>query len=321
MKILDIPQSGKRGLYVSYRSPFGLCSRILVCPANTQTPARQRMRGSFGRFAKSWSRTLTQAQREAWNLAGPKVLSKKRLGQSGGLSGQQFYQGINSARSCIGKPPFLLPPDPVVFPPNVVGQLTITNGEDGVRLWVEVSGPVTEDIMVFGQAPCSQGRSKRRNVSYLGLVRAAAAGLVEITALYVARYGEPAPGQRVFIVTRQQINGWEDENRQTFADVPDRPKPSESAVPPRPEVQQAVATQPEPVQQAPSAGALTIIPLMHKGCTPRAQGTGTPPPPECAQGARQGSPGEEAPLGTAEARRAADAEAGLEPRSGPDGGE
>ena len=98
----------------------------------------------------------------------------------------------------------LTPPAPVVFGLNPVGQLVITNGEGGVRLLLNITAPVAEDIMVFGQAPCSSGRRKRRNVSYLGLLPAPQAGLSDITDLYVARYGEPAVGQRVFIVTRQQ---------------------------------------------------------------------------------------------------------------------
>jgi hypothetical protein len=46
----------------------------------------------------------------------------------------------------------------VVFAPNPVGQLVITNDDNGVRLLLPISGPVAEDIMVFGQAPCSSGR-------------------------------------------------------------------------------------------------------------------------------------------------------------------
>ena len=102
----------------------------------------------------------------------------------------------------------LTPPARVVFGPNPVGQLVITNGEGGIRLLLNVSGPAAEGIMVFGQAPCNSGRRKRRNVCYLSLLPAPQAGLSDITALYVSRYGEPAVGQRVFIVTRQQKDGW-----------------------------------------------------------------------------------------------------------------
>jgi len=41
MKILDIQQSGKRGLTVSMASPFGQVSRTLAIPANPRTASQQ----------------------------------------------------------------------------------------------------------------------------------------------------------------------------------------------------------------------------------------------------------------------------------------
>src|SRR5664279_5521434 len=223
MKVLSIPSSGKRGNIVAFQSRYGLCHRALVSPRNARTPAREHMRGAFGQFARAWSRVLTQAQRDAWNVAAPNVQSKKRL-SSGPLTGQQLFQGLNSARACIGRSGLLLvPPAPVVFGPNPVAQLTIRNDEDGVRLLLSVVGPVTEDIMVFGQAPCSAGRSKRRNVAYLGLLPTPQDGMSDITELYVARYGEPRAGEKVFIVTCQQQDGWEGDDYETNEIVPEKP--------------------------------------------------------------------------------------------------
>jgi hypothetical protein len=197
---------------------------------------------------------LTQAQRDAWDAAGPKVQSAKRLGSSGPLTGQQHFQGINSARARLGLDMLLMPPAPVAFGPNPVGQLAITNGEGGVRLLLNISTPPAEDIMVFGQAPCNSGRRKRRNVSYLGLLPAPQAGLSDITDLYIARYGEPAAGQRVFIVTRQQKDGWEGFDQETHEIVPDKPAD----------------------QQATAAEALPSQPKMYKGGTRDAQGVMAP---------------------------------------------
>ncbi len=253
MKTLDIPKSGKCGNIVAYQTKFGSCQRTLVIPANPTSPARQHMRGAFGSLARAWSTPLTQSQRDAWNVAAQKVPSAERLGQSGPLSGQQHFQGINSARARIGREMLLNPPEPVVFGPNPVGPLTITNGEDGVRLWLNVSGPLAEDIMVFGQAPCSAGRSKRRNVSYMGLLSVPQAGICEITELYIARYGEPRAGQKVFIVTVQQKDGWEGCELETSEIVPE--KPAE--------------------QQASGTEVLTLQSHMHKGCTRDAQGSGS----------------------------------------------
>ena len=267
MKVLDIPSSGKRGTIVAYLSPFGLCHRALIVPANTQTPARQHMRRAFGNFARAWSRVLTQTQRDRWNAAGPKVRSAKRL-ESGPLTGQLHFQGINSARSCVGLPPLWEPPVPVVFDRNPVGPLIIINDQNGLRLLLKLTGPVTEQIMVFAQAPCSAGRSKRRNVSYIGLLPPAVNGLCDITALYVARYGTPRPGEKLFIVTRQQKDGWEDFDQETSEIVPEPP----SAHP-------ALATQ-----------ASTLKVYMHKGCTRDAQATNPPSAPDTQASNEQAPP-------------------------------
>ena len=253
MKTLDIPKSGKCGTIVAYRTRYGSCQRALVIPRNRQTHARQQMRAHLGRFSNAWGTTLTQAQREAWNLKAPEVQSRKRLGQSGPLHGQMHFVGLNTARACIGRPPLWDPPEPVTFGPNPVGALTILNTEKGPRLLLEVTAPVTDDIMVFGQAPCSAGRTKRRNVAYLGLLPAPVDGLSDITDLYVARYGGLPPGQRIFIVTRQQRNGWEDHDQETNEIIPLAPQETAAL----------------------STPALSLKPYMHKGCTRDAHETCT----------------------------------------------
>jgi hypothetical protein len=80
----------------------------------------------------------------------------------------------------------------------------------------------------------------------------------DITSLYQARYGEPTPGTRVFIVTCQQKNGWKGMDRESSALVPDRPKSQPAAV----------------------TGALTLQSYMHKGCTRDEQRTSPRAVPE-----------------------------------------
>ena len=113
--------------------------------------------------------------------------------------------------------------------------------------------------MVFGQAPWSAGRSKCCNVAYLGLLPPARGGFCDVTALYVAGYGAPRPGEKLSIVTRQQKDGGEGYDQETSAIVPEAPTDSP-----------AIAT-----------GALTLKVYMHKGSTRDAQGIGAPPAQEC----------------------------------------
>jgi hypothetical protein len=152
MKVVSEPSSGKIGDRVAYVSRYGQCQRELVTPKNTRSPARDHMRSSFGRLARAWGGLLSDAQRDAWCEAGSKVQSATRFGRSGSLTGQQLFQAINSVRACLGLDMLLTPPAPAVFDPNPVGQLAITNDQNGLRLVLGISGPLAEEIMVFGGA-------------------------------------------------------------------------------------------------------------------------------------------------------------------------
>jgi len=189
-----------------------------------------------------------------------------------------------------------------------------------VRLLLNVTVPITDKIMVFGQAPCSAGRSKRRNISYLGLLPAPIDGLADITALYVARYGEPKPGEKVFIVTRQQKNGWESPDHMTSEIVPGQSHGREElqALQGLQRLQGANeggartedVTQRSPLSRyAPAQPALPLNPHMHNGCTPGAQGyaeTGVPCSPEGAKAmTKDGMANDEAKGGGAQAGRPA----------------
>ena len=153
---------------------------------------------------------LTQEQRQAWERVAKQQFSKPRLGQRGVLEGEQVFVRHGTVLKQVGKELPLWPAPRPVFAPNPVAALSITQGSDGVRITLQVSGPVREDIMVSGQAPCSAGRKKWRRGAYLCLLPAVEGGQCDITAQYVERFGEPAPGTKVFIRTQQQRDGWRD---------------------------------------------------------------------------------------------------------------
>ncbi len=212
------------------------------------------MRSVFGHHAQVFSHKLTDEQQDRWAYAASQVMSDPRFGQ-GALTAQQFYQKVQCVLSRVGAAALPDPPPRVAFGLNPVGQLVISNDAGGVRLLLPVTGDLDTDIMVFGQEPCSAGRHKRRNVSYLGLLPPPIGGLCDVTYLYRARFGEPRPGTKVFIVTCQQKNGWKGFDHVTNARVPNPPKPQQALTEP-------------PTSQYPN---------MHKGTSRGAEGTGQPP--------------------------------------------
>ena len=274
MKILDTPRSGRCGQTVAFQSRFGLCLRQYVPQKAGLTPARERSCAIFGRNSPKWGGKLSEEQRDRWTLAGAQVMSHPRLAQKGTLTGQQLWQAISTVRSIVGLPETLEVPARPVFSMTKVGPLVAENGADGVRLYLLVSGELNEDIMVFGQEPCSQGRYKRRNVSYLDLLPPPIGGRSEITQIYKAKFGEPRPGSKIFIVICQEKDGWKGLDRETSATVPERPKGDQ-------ELQElnrlnglhGVNVSPSGVPES-SAPTGSHIPYMHTGCTGDADGVG-----------------------------------------------
>jgi hypothetical protein len=104
MKILDIPQSGKRGLTVSQNGRYGQISRALVIPTNPRTAPQQSVRGIFTTQAARW-RALTAAQRLAWNRMVKRYLSVRRGGTNGPLTGSQLFNKLNCTLAILGQAP------------------------------------------------------------------------------------------------------------------------------------------------------------------------------------------------------------------------
>ena len=219
MKILDIPQSGKRGLYVSQGGRYGQISRMLVIPGNPRTASQLDVRRAFGSAAARW-RTLTEDQRTAWRAAAKMKSSVPRLGQSGPLTGSQLFTKLNCSLAALGAEQVDTPPSFPQFLENPVGSLVITNVGGVITLKLGCSGQPGENTTVRGSAPCSQGLAYSEDYRILGVLPAPALGSCDITNLYVSHYGSPAAGTKVFVRVNQNVDGWEDVPVETSAIVP-----------------------------------------------------------------------------------------------------
>jgi hypothetical protein len=219
MKILDIPQSGHLGTFISFKNQHGQCRRPYVIPVNPSTPAQIRDRALIREIAGHW-RQLTEAQRFAWNLGGPEVKSQGRLGKSGTLSGFQWHMKINKNLAHVGEPRMQVPPGYPHFVDNRLGELCITNANGVIVLRLPVPFAPMRLTLVWATAPASIGRSFPKRFAYLGLLPPAEAGFSDITQSYVNKFGPPPPYTRLFIRTTQMDQGWQDRPKQTTAIVP-----------------------------------------------------------------------------------------------------
>jgi hypothetical protein len=219
MKISDIPQSGKRGKTVSMEGRYGQVSRILATPANPETPAQVNIRRILKKVSARW-RALQETQRAAWIAAAQNYKTHARLGQSGPLTGAQFFNKINCTLALFGQDQVDAPPAPPQFPDLAPQGLVITNTAGVVALKLTCPTNPGQNTIVRGSPPLSAGREKCANYRILGMCPVPTAGAADITSLYTARYGVPPAGMKVFVRVNLFVDGWKDTAAKFSAIVP-----------------------------------------------------------------------------------------------------
>jgi len=204
---------------VSQDGAFGQISRALVIPGNPRTEGQLNRRQVLGTMAHNW-RTITEAQRLAWNEAGKAVRSDSRLGQSGPLSGFLLFVKVNCNLQIVGEPAVNTPPAVPAFESNVVNGLELTNPGGVVAIKLTCSGSSDAFNLVWATPPKSAGRFRPKDYYYLGELPEVASGKANITALYTAKFGAPAAGQKVFVRSKQVLDGYDDLPHQWSGIVP-----------------------------------------------------------------------------------------------------
>ena len=201
-------------------------ARRYVLPLNPRTPPQRLMRAIVAALAKDWSGAAHAGATGGLECLWRESQQPLAVGAGTDLGAEPLRQAQQHP-GAHWPSERLWPPRRAKFYRSPVAGLRLSRCEGRVRLELVVVGPVARDLMVFGEAPCSAGWSKLRHPVYLGLVPAVggrAGALVErcfdLTDWYVGRFGEPAPGQRVFIRVRQQRNGWESAQKDVSAVVP-----------------------------------------------------------------------------------------------------
>ena len=208
MKILDVPQTGKLGLTVTFPSRNGLIRRAKVTPANPRTVSQLAVRSAFTTQASRYD-ALTATQQDAWATAAANYQSRPTLGQSGPLTGFQLFQKLNAILALLGQDPIDAPSVKPQFGPNAPQNLVITNtgGAIALKLTCPIS-PGTNTI-VRASAPQRSGVRRLPSLRIIGMCPAPAQGSSTITSLYESKFGAPAVGTRIFVAVNQMTDGWQ----------------------------------------------------------------------------------------------------------------
>ena len=219
MKILDIPQTGKLGLTVTWSGRNGLIRRTLAIPANPRTDGQLVVRDLLAQQTRRFD-GLTDAQQDAWNTAAAAFQSTPSLGQSGPLTGLQLFVRINCKLGLLGQQPVDAPPVSPQFPTLAPQSLVITNTAGVIAVKLTCPTSPGENTVLRASPPQNSAVRACRNYRIIGTCPAAVQGSADITALYVAEFGAVPAGKRLFVQASTMVSGFESLPRQFQARVP-----------------------------------------------------------------------------------------------------
>jgi hypothetical protein len=197
---------GKIGGTVASKSRSGAYARIKVTPVNRRTSYQQAARVVLALFSQAF-RQLSTAQISAWNNAAANGYTTTNIfGNTIKKTGLGLYTGLNTNLRTVGVAALSDPP-----PQESVGNMvsiapTMAEGATTLFLFgTNSAGGNTVDadteLVVLATAPVSRGVSfVSSQLRIIGTVAAAAnTNTTNLNSAYVAKFGQPVAGQKIFI--------------------------------------------------------------------------------------------------------------------------
>lgn len=194
-----VDMRNKSGGHVYAKNRSGNYKRTKVTPVNPQTTAQQAQRQSFGSFSASW-RGLTEPQRLGWISAAPSFPVTNVFGQSLTLTGANLYISLNRNLENAGGTPIDSAPTPVAIPTLALDTLTADTSSSLVTFQINTATvPAGYALMVFATGNVGPGQYFVKNkYRFIGNFTATA-NLVTISTAWVAKFGTPVTGDKVYV--------------------------------------------------------------------------------------------------------------------------
>jgi len=197
VKFLGPPSSGSEAGTTKAHNRFGQYTRNRRTPVNPRSTRQGVVRAAFSVASAAW-RALTDAQRAGWKDLGLQMVRTGSLGETYTLQGNQAYVAVNAANAAAGNAQVSDAPALVTPSALLTATLTLTAAAFSIA-YTTTPLPAGARLFVFASPQQSAGRSFSSNLRLIFVSAAAAASPANVYAAYVAKFGVPIVGNRVFL--------------------------------------------------------------------------------------------------------------------------
>ena len=188
---------GKVSGTVFTKGRSGAVARNKVTPVNPRTSRQSAVRAALGSLSQAW-RTLTQAQRDAWNGAVSTFSRTNIFGDTVNPTGKNLYVGINTNLEKVSETAIATPPTPAEMVAPSVSGLNI-NTSASVMAFDVANVAAGQKMYIQASPSVSAGITNISSKIALIEVTAQVAGSLDVLTEYTAVYGAPVVGQKIFL--------------------------------------------------------------------------------------------------------------------------
>lgn len=188
---------GKFNGSVIQRNKAGIIIRNNHWKAPQQFPKWQNQKSEFAVVANGW-RTLSDAQRLLWEAMASSYPATNRFGDVYTPSGFQLYMTLNGTLQAAGQTLLLVPLAPAVVFDQGANTLVL-GPAPSIIVNITNNMGANDGIQIYASRPLSAGSGIRDGSFSLMLFDDNIAALAfDITALYLAKFGQPPIGTKIF---------------------------------------------------------------------------------------------------------------------------
>lgn len=198
MKFLGVPSSGSIAGTTSSHNRAGQYTRNRRAPVQpVGTGRRAFIRSAFGASSTAWA-ALTSAQQAAWSAYADGHPITDALGQSIKLTGHQMFVAISTQLQNVGQ---ALPTDPPASSATTAPNATVftVTSAGVITITLDGSGSASDFILIAFSKPVSAGVTFNKTYWQQTEVAASSVGGATYGTKYVAQFGNPPAGSKVFL--------------------------------------------------------------------------------------------------------------------------
>lgn len=182
------------------RNRGGAYLRTKVTPTNPQSIAQVQARSLLTQFSQGW-RSLTQAERDAWNSVVDQWATTDVFGDIVNPTGSTLYTRLNINISNAGGTAITSPPTPTGA--DALANLTLTADSAAPEVVITTlpgTVPAGHALYVEATAQLSPGISNAKSkFRTIASINPATVGPFDVISEYTAKFGALVAGQKMFV--------------------------------------------------------------------------------------------------------------------------